>query len=153
MADDLLATANRLAKASPKKPKQADLKRAVSTAYYALFHTIARDAADLLVGAGANKAGRAWTQTYRALEHGFAKSACQQVRNLGFPPAIIACADAFVALQEARHNADYDPDHRVTRAQALNNIAQAKSAVLYLKSAPRKDRKAFAIQLILKKRA
>lgn len=149
MADDLFVTANRLARASPKKPRQADLKRAVSTAYYGLYHAIARNAADLLVGAGAD---RAWTQAYRALEHGFAKNACQQVRNLGFPPAIVACADVFVALQEARHNADYDPNHRVTRAEALDNIALAESAVRSLKSAPRKDRKAFAIQLILRKR-
>jgi hypothetical protein len=51
----------------------------------------------------------AWGQVFRALEHGFAKNACLQARNLGLPAAIIAFADAFTALQEQRHQADYDP--------------------------------------------
>ena len=119
MTDDLIVTARRLARASPKKPRQADLKRAISTAYYALFHAMARESADLLVGVGQNRADKAWAQVYRALEHGFAKKACGQVRALGFPPTICSCADAYVTLQEARHDADYDPIHRVLRADAL----------------------------------
>ncbi|MBI1779272.1 MAG: hypothetical protein HYR63_28400 [Proteobacteria bacterium] len=152
MDDDLIATAKRLANASTKKkPKQADLKRAVSTAYYAVFHAMARDAADLLLGVGQDRPDKAWAQTYRALEHGFAKNACGQVRGLGFPPDICSCADAFVSLQQARHDADYDPSHRVTRAVALAAVAQAEQAIGCLRTAPRKDRKAFAVQLLLKK--
>ncbi len=83
MADDLIATARRLAKASARKPRQADLKRAISTAYYALFHAIARDAADLLVGTGKDRPDKAWKQVYRALDHGPAKTACGQLRGLG----------------------------------------------------------------------
>lgn len=110
MTDGLLSTARRLAKASPKKPKQSDLKRAISTAYYAFFHAMARDAANLLVGTGQNKPDKAWAQTYRALDHRFAKNGCEQVRTLGFPQAICACADAFVTLQEARHNTSPEND-------------------------------------------
>jgi uncharacterized protein (UPF0332 family) len=51
----LIVTARKLAKASPKKPRQADLKRAVSTAYYALFHALAKNAADQLVGVAQNR--------------------------------------------------------------------------------------------------
>jgi hypothetical protein len=65
--EELIATARKLAKASPQKPRQADLKRAVSTAYYALFHALAKDAADMLVGVGPSRPDKAWTQTYRAL--------------------------------------------------------------------------------------
>ncbi len=43
--NDLLATALRLARASPRKPRRMELRRAISTAYYALFHTAAEDAA------------------------------------------------------------------------------------------------------------
>ena len=32
------------------RPRQAELRRAVSAAYYALFHTLANSCADLLVG-------------------------------------------------------------------------------------------------------
>jgi hypothetical protein len=60
VSHDLIATARRLAKASPKRPRQSDLKRGVSTAYYALFHALARDCADLLVGAGEARNDPAW---------------------------------------------------------------------------------------------
>ncbi len=153
MTDDLVATARRLAKASHKKPRQADLKRAISTAYFALFHAMARDAADLLVAVGPNRPDKAWAQAYRALGHGFAKNACGQVRALGFSPAICSCADAFVTLQQARHDADYDPGHRVSRADALAAIALAEQAIRDVRMPPRKHRLAFAVQLLLHKRA
>ena len=38
--DDLLEQAQHLAQREPKRPKQASLRRAVSTAYYALFHLL-----------------------------------------------------------------------------------------------------------------
>ena len=44
----MIVTARKLASASLKKPRQADLRRAISTAYYALFHAMAKDAADML---------------------------------------------------------------------------------------------------------
>jgi hypothetical protein len=74
----LIVTARKLAHASPQKPRQADLKRAISTAYYALFHAMAKIAADMLVGVGPNRPDKAWTQAYRALQHGDAKTpACR----------------------------------------------------------------------------
>ena len=50
---------------------QASLRRAISTAYYAVFHSLARIAADLIVGTDRNEA---WHQAHRALEHGSAKT-------------------------------------------------------------------------------
>jgi uncharacterized protein (UPF0332 family) len=148
----LIVTARKLARASPSKPRQADLKRAISTAYYALFHAFAKDASDMLVGVGANRPDKAWTHLYRSLQHGDAKNACKAVRNLGFPPEIVSCADAFVTLQQERHDADYDPDHRVLRADAIAAIELAEGAIKNLKSAPKKARKAFAVQLLHKRR-
>ena len=148
----MIVTARRLAIASPKKPRQADLKRAISAAYYALFHAMAKDAAELLVGVGPTKPGKAWSQVYRSLEHTAAKTACKAVRNLGFPQSINVCADAFVTLQQQRHEADYDPDCRVLRVDAIDAIELAEDAIRNLKTAPRRDRKAFAVLLLLRKR-
>lgn len=152
LAADLLTTARRLARANPKKPRQADLRRATSTAYYALFHAFAQSSADLLVGTGAARSDGAWTQTYRALDHGFAKKACGQASALSFPTDIVNAADQFVLLQEERHSADYDPDARYTRAQVLQLIQDAESAIAALKNAPKKDQRAFAVLLMLKRR-
>jgi hypothetical protein len=43
-ADDLLEQAYHLANRERKNPKQASLRRAVSTAYYALFHLLIEEA-------------------------------------------------------------------------------------------------------------
>jgi uncharacterized protein (UPF0332 family) len=148
----VIVTARKLANASPKKPRQADLRRAISTAYYALFHAMAKDAADMLVGVGPNRPAKAWTHAYGALQHGDAKSACEAVRKLNFPNTIKSCADAFVALQQKRHDADYDPDYRVLRADALDAIQQAEGAIRDLKASPKRDRRAFAVQILMRKR-
>ena len=148
----MIVTARKLASASQRRPRQADLRRAISTSYYALFHALAKDAADLLVGVGTARVHKAWVHTYRALEHGFAKNACKEAKNLGFTAGIGVCDDAFIALQEARHKADYDPEARFTRAEALDWLARAEAAITALRVAPRTDRRAFAIQLLLKKR-
>src|SRR5271154_1505744 len=42
--DDLLDQAEQLATREPKRPKQASLRRAVSTSYYALFHLLISEA-------------------------------------------------------------------------------------------------------------
>ena len=71
---DLIETARGLTELSPRRPSQANLRRAVSTAYYALFHSLAATVADALMG---KRRSDAWHQTYRALEHGSARRACQ----------------------------------------------------------------------------
>ncbi len=91
LSEQLVVTARRLAGAGRKKPRQSDLKRAVSTAHYALSHAMARNAADMLIGVRPDHPNKAWTQVYRALEHGPAKNACKELRNLGFPAALGSC--------------------------------------------------------------
>ena len=152
IARDLLATARRLATATQRKPKQADLRRAFSTAYYALFHALANDAANLLVGNRVKSLELAWTQTYRALNHGAAKSACEQIRQPRFPEAICTTAKTFVILQQRRHDADYDPILRFTRGDALAAIAMAEQAVANMLSCETVDRRAFAVMLLLQRR-
>lgn len=153
MIDDLLSLADRLAKASPKKPRQADLRRSISTAYYALFHALAKSGADLLVGTTkAYRSEKAWQQMYRAIDHGRARTASEAARNLGFPQALKDCADAFVELQKARHDADYDPLYRPARHDAQLAVVRARDAIAKLRSAPVKHRRAFAVQLLMQKR-
>lgn len=105
----------------------------------------------MLVGSRA-AAPQAWSQVYRALEHGFAKNACKQIRALGFSDDIMQCADAFTRLQEMRHTADYDPDERYSLVDALFADWLAEDALTALRSASRSERRAFSVQLLLKKR-
>ena len=56
-------------------PHNSHYRRAVSTAYYALFHCLAESSANLLAGEDpANRSRRAWRQAYRALNHGAVKN-------------------------------------------------------------------------------
>ena len=153
MIDDLLAQADRLVKTSPRKPRQADLRRSISAAYYAVFHALARNCADTLVGTSpANRPNRAWAQTYRALNHGEAKTACKTILNMAFPETIKDCALAFVELQEQWHAADYDPLVKFWREDALAAVALPQDAVLKLRATQLTDRRAFAVQLLFRKR-
>ena len=124
----------------------------MSTAYYALFHAFSKDCADLIVGPKPAAPGRAWAQAYRALDHGFAKNACGGVGNLGFPNSLCVCARAFIDLQQQRHDADYDPEYDATRAKALAAIKRAKTAIDGLEQSSKRDRRAFVVQLLMKKR-
>lgn len=92
LEQDLLETARKLANANQRRPKQADLRRAVSTAYYAVFHALAHECADRFIGTGDQRSEAAWTQVYRALEHGFAAKQARKARELGFPDPRIPSA-------------------------------------------------------------
>ena len=50
---DLIETARGLTALSPRRPNQANLRRVVSTAYYAVFHCLAGAAANLIIGRSA----------------------------------------------------------------------------------------------------
>lgn len=152
VSHELIATARRLANLNVRRPRQADLKRAVSTAYYAMFHTLARDCADRFIGTGQTRSTAAWRQVYRALEHGFAKQSCSQVTKLGFPSNIAHCADTFARLQDSRHRADYDPHAQFNRAEVLLMISEADRAIRVLNHVSLSDRKAFAALVLLKNR-
>lgn len=146
---DLLDQANLLAQRSMKRPRQADLCRALSAAYDAVFHTMCRMNADAIVGTGANRSEKAWLQAYRAVDHGQAKKRCKLAAQKGFPAEIVSFADAFVALQELRHRADYDPDAAFKRSEVLNHIKVARTATGALTFAGARDRRAFAVHLLL----
>jgi len=52
---DLLDTAHDLVSARSGRPKQGHLRRSVSSAYYAMFHALARCCADLSIGGSGSK--------------------------------------------------------------------------------------------------
>ena len=154
--DDLLNTADDLVSGTGKarKPRQSNLRRAVSTAYYAMFHCLASCCADTLVGSqGADRSKPAWRQVYRALEHGFAKNSCRNQSIVKkFPKEIEDFANAFVALQEKRHSADYDPLSSFSKLEVISDIAATRQTIKSFRSVHIKDRRAFAAFVLFKTR-
>ncbi len=148
---DLIATARDLSAVSSRgRPRQSNLRRIISTTYYALFHCLATCCADMLVGgAGANRSRPAWNQTYRALQHGTARQRCHQQNIARFPDEIRYFARVFVDMQLERHRADYDPDVAFAKADVIQYTNVAEDAIQTFLNAPVRDRRAFAIYVLL----
>ena len=136
------------------RPRQAELRRAVSAAYYAMFHALARCCADLLVGATrANRDNIAWEQTYRALEHGFARNQCDNRSAMArFPMEIQEFGKWFVEMQRHRHQADYAPDMDFSRAQAIQFIDDTETIIDRFNATSARDRRGFATHVLLRLR-
>src|SRR5882724_7217362 len=108
LAQDLLNQADHLATYEGGNPSQASLRRAVSTAYYALFHLLIEEAALLWQGSAESRTG-----IERGFQHGPMKNISRQFQKLSWqdwhdnqqplPPALRQVASAFVYLQEERH--------------------------------------------------
>ena len=129
----LIDTATELALSSGIAPeRQEDLRRAVSTAYYALFHALANSNANTLIGTPKNDDDNAaWNRTHRALEHGAARNRFQHTGHMeAFPDIVREFADTFNELQRERQTADYNPDHIFTLSGALQIIDHARQAIL-----------------------
>ncbi|WP_299439077.1 hypothetical protein [uncultured Rhodospira sp.] len=142
--DDFIAAARELVPQGKGSPRQVFLRRAVSTIYYALFHCLARNAADLLVGGpGAVKHGAAWTRAYRALDHGRAKNIHKEPAIRLLPTDIQDFALNLADFQQKRHAADYDPSKRFIKASVLQDIDAAEDLIRRFNSASVMDRRAF----------
>jgi len=152
---DLIATARKiLGQSERRRPRQSDLKRAMSTAYYAVFHQLCWNTADTLIGGkSADRSTPAWQQTYRSMDHGQAKNQCMNTNIISqFPQAAQDIANLFIELQIARHDADYNPLHRLTRSDVKTAITRAEDTIRDFKNLPIKDRRAFAAWTVFKKR-
>jgi hypothetical protein len=150
MHDDLLDIASRLAQLEEGKPRQASLRRAISSAYYALFHAVAKLCADKLVGY--SKPWGLYTPIYRTLDHGKAKDVFKRMLT-GHGADIAGIGQTFILLQEQRHMADYDPSPlRLGRAETFDLIERARQAMSRLGALSEDERLLLATQLIARTR-
>ena len=154
---ELIRIARQLASAvggNRGRPRQTELCRAVSAAYYDLFHTLALSGANAL--AGSSRASRnqpAWRQTYRALEHGHTRNQCLNRPAMNsFPSEIQNLGRLFVRMQNRRHSADYDPYARLARGDVMRLIEATEEAIARFENTAAADRRSFAIHVLLRLR-
>ncbi len=161
--DDLLAQADRLAHAEKKRPKQASLRRAVSAAYYALFHYLIDESTRFLISGKQRETLR--RQLARGYDHGQMKKAARAFvapsgsgpwrAVLGAPPSapLVDVAAAFIALQEGRHEADYDLARVFTRVEATALVGRARAAfAAWATVAGTGEAEAFLVALLVRAR-
>jgi uncharacterized protein (UPF0332 family) len=131
--DDLLQHAIFLSELKlPQEPKQVDLRRAVSAAYYGLFHLLTTEAAQ-------NWKHHSHRHRFaRMFDHGRMKTCSSRVSSRPLPvdPSQMSVAtdlklvaDSFVKLQQARHTADYDNSKVWSRTQVYEVIVLAEDAI------------------------
>ena len=155
---DLLRIARQLASGAVVgnrgRPRQAELRRAISAAYYALFHALALSCADRLAGSTrGTRAGSAWRQTYRALEHGQARNQCDnQSAMRAFPTEIQYFGRRFVFMQGQRHLAEYSPSVSFSRGWVIQAIDETEDAIDAFENASNSDKRAFAIHVLFRLR-
>ena len=155
-----LENARAMAALDKGRPRQASLRRAVSTAYYALFQALCEMCANELVGW--KKPWESFTPIFRAVEHRRAAEALS-LRKLASTPDLQRIGYAFKELQAAREWADYNPEPRpkfeagakdspFTRSEALTLIELAEEAVQILDRLPAGERLKLATRLVAKTR-
>ena len=154
LAEDLIQQAKDLCALDPRRPKQANLRRAVSAAYYALFHAIISAAVECMMPARSDLRNSLARQFQHKVMKATAERAAhaeraktKQRQTDQVTPAgnddILRVATAFVDLQEARHRADYAPDEYLTKLQAtkwIDDSALAMQALSSIRSTPPGER-------------
>jgi hypothetical protein len=137
--NDLVLLFRDLADRNPGVPVEADLRRAVSTSYYALFHLLTHEATLRLVAVPALRPRFA-----RSFDHRIMRLVCDEYVKLTLnsnglrqtsagqivPQQIWDIASAFLLLQDARHKADYDTSVSLTHGVADIEVLRAEAAFL-----------------------
>jgi hypothetical protein len=142
------------------RPRQADLKRAISTAYYAIFHAAMGAAADQIVGTD-RRTQSLYALVYRSADHAALRMLCQELSRLtvapkyqrhvpskGFNSRLREFASVVVDLQKLRHSSDYDPFFRISKSDAALAISSARVALDHFERVP-PDEKAIFLYLLL----
>ena len=108
LIDSVRDTLNRAAHGTPVS--RETFHRAVSTAYYAVFHALARNNADNIIGAPTNPSmALDWIDAYRRMRHGYAAYQLRQhMPTLDRNGREFSLR--FINLKTARETADYNPD-------------------------------------------
>lgn len=145
------------------QPRQASLRRAISTAYYGLFHFTLTAAADMVVGSS-NRATNRYSLVYRSIDHGRLMTLCRQLRGTeaerpvklyepsdGFGP-IADFARLVCELHELRNLADYDPLRDFTADEARIAVRNAREAIDKFKSGTDAQREAFLTLVLFRPR-
>jgi hypothetical protein len=134
------------------QPPEGHIRRAISTAYYAVFHHLCLQFAEIVERPSPAAFSRAWDSAYRYVDHGPAKQRCKEVKAdaRGFPQELIDFATAFVRLQERRIDADYNPSAVLSLAEATSLVLIAEQAIIDFDRAPNDHRRAFVVFLGLR---
>ena len=126
------------------QPSQEALRRAVSTAYYAMFHVLATSNADIIIGPRTPANRSDWTSTYRSLRHFRAENPLYGWPHL-FSQPIQNFAVIIAGIKRQREEADYNPDVNFVQPQVATWIDRAERAIIDFNASTLQERSMVAI--------
>lgn len=140
---------------------QADLRRAISAAYYAIFHFVLAAAADMALGTS-SPSTPGYGLVYRSIDHSRLRGLCDQLRgtkpgNVAITPTvgfgrIADFARLTVNLYEYRILADYEPSRDFTVDETKVAISDAREAIAWFQASAEEQQKAFLTMLLFRQR-
>jgi len=150
---ELLAVARLLSSADDgHAPSDAHLRRAVTTAYYALFHKVLGAAATRFMGPNQQQTA-GFALLYRGFDHRAMKDICEALqvstlktkyrtalRRHSVSQDMRDFAGIFPSLQESRHLADYDPAVAFLASDVTSLVDAAEVAMDAFDRAPPDER-------------
>lgn len=134
--------------------RQSIRRRAISTAYYAIFHRLAQLCVAEFIGADPKlRLIAEYEQVYRQLDHGSVKTIFRAA-PLSKNPELCEIGEHAGNLQSERIRSDYLPSRKglYTRTDCQNLVAIAKTTIQLIDNLSREDRRTLAIFLAFKKR-
>ena len=135
--------------------EQVAFRRAISSSYYALFHTLCQICCE---GLGLWTAPTAESEPiYRHLEHNKAKEVLASTKAQALHDDVLRICAALIDLRRSREDADYSQPGRfgteeklLNREETRTKIALAEEAVRLLDGLPPKVRRTLAVMLTVR---
>ena len=152
LPDHLFDQADHLTSGVPSRP--TDLRRAISNAYYGLFHFAITAAADMVLGA-ANQATARYALVYRSVDHAHPRATNPQKVALVLVGGFGSIADfarITLNLYELRILADYDPSRLFTPNEARLAVSDAREAIKWFQQGTAEQQQTFLTMLLFKNR-
>jgi hypothetical protein len=163
--DHLFEQADKLIAPPPHgPPRQVDLRRAISSAYYGVFHAVLAAVANRFVGS-TKQATSLYSLVYRSIDHDALRRLCLEATKSqispkyiphtpagGFGAEILGFAQGTLDLQEKRHSADYDPSIRFSTSDATLVVDLARTSLGQFNAASVDTRDAFLNLLLFRPR-
>ena len=138
---------------------ETDLRRGVSIAYYAVFHHLLKTATERLLGTSRDVS---YETFYRSFRHPKMKSICDlldepqlkphQAAALGFTQPsedVRIFAGGFTALQQARHEADYNPTTTQSPADSSSFVQLAGNTIFAFQRIPPQHQNAILLYMLM----
>ena len=158
--EKLLLLAESLISSGGPEPGQENLRRAISSAYYAVFHAVLTDVADNFQGRDARQSPN-YSLLCRSVDHRRARQLCDDLKKDKLPekyqkylpagglgPELTQFSEQFGVLQDLRTSADYDPQFHINGSDTTLAVDIGRTAIRNFASATHEQRAAFASLLL-----